>query len=326
MGNSPDSLVSFPCTVSTLRDIQAKIFDRINPAVQFSVTRYVLSIGFFLAVVAFGLISTMNLGVDLLPSVNIPVVVVNTSFPGASPGVVSEQVSQVIENAVSSLSGITIMKSTSLLGFSRVVVSFDPDTDRFADTNQVAALVSAVTRSLPSGVSAPSVQTFDPNALPILQFGILASGASLEDVGSYALNDLTPVLQRVDGVANIQLDGAPSRQFQVLVSPDRLQYYGINPQAVTTAVAGASLDQTIGTVSSNRQTITFSTKSQPQDIAQISSILVDAGQGNTCAGRRSCAGCSATDHVRARERPAGRACVHSEDHGQQRRCRGPECP
>ena len=265
--------------MSTLRDLQAKIFDTINPAVRFSVTRYVLSIGFFLAVVAFGLISTMNLGVDLLPSVNIPVVVVNTSFPGASPPVVEEQVSQVIENAVSSLSGITIMKSTSLLGFSRVVINFDPDTDRFADTNQVAALVSAVTRSFPSGVTTPSVQTFDPNALPILQFGISASGDTLENVGSYALNDLTPVLQRVDGVANIQLDGAPSRQFQVLLNPDKLQYYGINPQQVTSAVATSSLDQSIGTVSSNRQTVTFSTKSQPGDSAQISSILVDAGRG-----------------------------------------------
>ncbi len=135
--------------MSTLRDLQAKIFDRINPAVQFSVTRYVLSIGFFVAVAAFGLISTMNLGVDLLPSVNIPVVVVNTTFPGASPSVVEQQVSQVIENAVSTLSGITTMKSTSVLGSSRVVISFDPDTDRFADTNQVAALVSAVARSFP---------------------------------------------------------------------------------------------------------------------------------------------------------------------------------
>ena len=95
--------------MSTLRDLQAKVFDRINPAVRFSVTRYVLSIGFFVAVVAFGLISTMNLGVDLLPTVNIPVVVVNTVFPGASPSVVEEQVSQIIENAVSTISGITVI-------------------------------------------------------------------------------------------------------------------------------------------------------------------------------------------------------------------------
>ncbi len=265
--------------MTPLREFQTKIFDKINPAVRFSVTRYVLSIGFFVAVVAFGLISTMNLGVDLLPTVNIPVVVVNTAFPGASPSVVEQQVSQVIENAVSTISGITIMKSMSVLGASRAIISFDPSTDRFADTNQVAAAVSAAAQTLPSGVTPPSVQTFDPNALPVIQFGIRASGASLEDVGIWAQNDLEPVLQRVDGVANIQLDGAPQRQFQVLLNPDKLQYYGFNPQQVTAAVSSSALNQSIGTVASKGQTMAFSTASAPQDTTQISSILVDAIRG-----------------------------------------------
>ena len=139
--------------MTPLREFQTKIFDKINPAVRFSVTRYVLSIGFFVAVVAFGLISTTNLGVDLLPTVNIPVVVVNTVFTGASPSVVEQQVSQVIENAVSTISGITIMKLMSVLGASRAIISFDPSTDRFADTNQVAAAVSASAQTLPSGVT-----------------------------------------------------------------------------------------------------------------------------------------------------------------------------
>ena len=121
-----------------------------------------MAIGFFVAVVVFGLVSAKNLGVDLLPSVNIPVVVVNTAFPGASPAVVEEQISQVIENAVSSISNITILNSTSVLGASRVVINFDPSSDPNADANQVASLVSAVTRNLPLGVASPSVQTFDP--------------------------------------------------------------------------------------------------------------------------------------------------------------------
>ncbi len=71
----------------------------------------------------------------------------------------------------------------------------------------------------------------------------------------------------------------PQRQFQVLLNPNKLEYYGINPQQVTAAVAGSALNQTIGTVSSNRQTITFSTKSTPEDVAQIASILVDPARG-----------------------------------------------
>ncbi|HYW85359.1 MAG TPA: efflux RND transporter permease subunit, partial [Spirochaetia bacterium] len=252
-----------------------------NPGVRFSVTRYVMAIGFFVAVVVFGLVSASKLGVDLLPSVNIPVVVVNTTLPGASPAVVEEQISQVIENAVSSISNITTLNSTSVLGASRVVISFNPASDANADANQVASLVSSVTRNLPLGATAPSVQSYDPNALPIFQFGISASGASLEDVGDYALNDLTPLLERVDGVANIQLDGAPTRQYQVLLHPSLLESYGLNPQQVTAAITGSAINRTIGTVSSEKQSITFSTRNQPQDIAHISSILIDPTRGIT---------------------------------------------
>ncbi|MGA2378132.1 MAG: efflux RND transporter permease subunit [Spirochaetia bacterium] len=265
--------------MSTIRELQSKIFNKINPAVSFSITRYVMAIGFFVAVVVFGLVSAKNLGVDLLPSVNIPVVVVNTAFPGASPAVVEEQISQVIENAASSISNITILNSTSVLGASRVVISFDPSSDPNADANQVASLVSAVTRNLPLGVASPSVQTFDPNALPIFQFGIFAAGASLEDVGDYVLNDLTPLLERVNGVANIQLDGAPTRTYQVLLHPNQLQNLGLNPQQVTAAIAGSAINRTIGTVSSSKQSITFSTRNQPADIAHIASILVDPARG-----------------------------------------------
>ena len=105
--------------MKTTRDLQARIFDRINPAVRFSVTRYVFAIGVFVAIFAFGLISVLNLGVDQFPSINFPYVVVTTAYPGASPSVIDQQVTQVIENAVSTISGITDINSTSSTGASR---------------------------------------------------------------------------------------------------------------------------------------------------------------------------------------------------------------
>ena len=83
-----------------IRNVGRKVFDSVNPLVNFSVTRYVFSIGIFIAVVVFGVVATRSLGVDLLPSVNIPVVNVSTSYPGASPTSVDEEVTQVIESAV----------------------------------------------------------------------------------------------------------------------------------------------------------------------------------------------------------------------------------
>jgi len=265
--------------MATLREIQAKIFDRINPAIQFSVNRYVLAVGIFVAVAAFGVVSSMNLGVDLMPSINIPVVNVSISYPGATPSVIDQQITQVVENQISTLAGVTDISASSSQGSSRVTIQFGVDADKNAMANQVSARVAALTRRLPSGINPPSVQTFDPNAQAILQFGISGGADSMEDVGDWVQNDLSPRLERVDGVANITVDGAPTRQFQVLLDPNKLAYYKLNPQQVTSAITGAAIDQPIGSITANRNTITFATKNQPTGIDSINNILVDGARG-----------------------------------------------
>jgi HAE1 family hydrophobic/amphiphilic exporter-1 len=256
---------------------------RINPAVSFSVTRYVLAVGLFAAVVVFGLVSLRGLGVDLLPEVNIPAVVVRILYPGATPDVVDLQVTQVVENAVSTLSGITEIDSASALGVSRVVLQFDPSIDRDVAANQVATQVAAAVRNLPTGISPPTVQTFDPNAAPILQFGISGGGSSLTAVNDYVVNDLTPALERVPGLANVEVDGAPALQFQVLLSPDRLRYYSLTPQDVVNAITSSAVNLPIGTIVAQNNALTFSTENIPADTGEIARTLVDSGRGITVA-------------------------------------------
>jgi len=265
--------------MKSLRSYETKVFERVNPLVNFSISRYVLAVGLFVAVFAFGIVSMIGLGVDLLPAVNIPAVVVRTSYPGATPGVVDEQVTQVIENTVSTLAGITDINSNSSIGVSRVVVTFDASTDKNSDANQVATVVSTAMRSLPSGVNPPTIQTFDPNSAPILQFGISGEGANLADVNDYVQNTLAPNLQRVDGVANVTVDGAPTKQFQVLLNPNRLRYYSLTPQQVVSAITSSAFNMPIGTIVKDKSALTFSTQNTPTDLGAIGRTLVDATRG-----------------------------------------------
>ena len=265
--------------MKSLRDFEATIFNKINPAVNFSITRYVLSIGIFVAVVVFGIISTFSLGVDLLPAVNIPVVLVVTSFPGATPGVVDQQITQVIENVVSSLSGITDISSNSSIGISRVAISFDPSSDKTADANQVSTLVAAAIRSLPPGINPPTIRTFDPNSQPIVQFGISGGAASPADVSDYVQNTLTPSLQLVPGVANVGVDGAPARQFIVYLDPNKLQYFNLIPQQVVAAIINSAVNTPIGTIISQNSALTFSTQNVPVNLLQIEHTLIDPARG-----------------------------------------------
>ncbi len=268
--------------MSKLRELQNQLFDKINPAVKFSVTRYVMAVGFFVAMLGFGLVSTFKLGVDLLPVINIPVVVVNTSYTGADPTVMDQQVTQIIEKTVSTVQGITDINSTSSTGTSRVVIFFTTDTDKNAAANQVAARVSAATKQLPNNLTVPpAVQTFDPNSAPIIEFGISGDGIPMNTIGTWVNNDLALELDRIDGVANVIITGAPTRQFQVQLNPNKLAQYGLLPQAVTNAIAGSAVTQPIGSIVTNRNTITLSTNNLPDSVKEISSILVDPARGLT---------------------------------------------
>jgi|GEM_PF-141352 HAE1 family hydrophobic/amphiphilic exporter-1 len=265
--------------MSPLRDFEAKIFNKINPAIKFSVTRYVLAVGVFVAIVVFGLVSAGSLGVDQLPTINIPVVIVSTLDPGATPSVIDQSITQVIENTVTTISGITDISSSSQTGSSIVAVFFDQSTDKNSDANQVASQVSAAIRLLPPGVNAPTIKTFDPNSVAVVQVGLSAKGAGLDEVSDYVTNDLLPNLERVNGVANITEDGAPTREFQVLLNPDKLRSYNLTPQAVSSAIANSAINTSIGTINHQRNVLTFSTVDIPTDPVTISKLLVNSSLG-----------------------------------------------
>jgi hydrophobic/amphiphilic exporter-1 (mainly G- bacteria), HAE1 family len=261
------------------RTLQKKIWDRVNPFVNFSVTRYVLSIGIFVGVVIFGFISTRSLGVDLLPTITIPVVSVNTSYSGASPDSVDTQVTQVVESAVAQVSGVSGISSTSSSGQSRVTLDFESGVDQNSAVNQVASLVAGAARRLPSGAGTPSVQSFNPNASAILEFGVSGGQASLDDVYDYAQNVLTPQLQRVAGVANVTLSGGSQRQVKVLLDANRLGASTLSPAQVSTAITNSNVNSSIGTITKDSDTLTYTTNSTLSSTADIANVLVDSARG-----------------------------------------------
>ena len=273
--NSPEQ----PSAPKSTRERQKEFFGRINPIVNFSVSRYVFSIGVFIGIVVFGIVSLRSLGVDLLPSINIPVVAVSTNYAGASPSAVDKQVTQVIESAVAQVIGATSVSSTSSTGSSRVIIQFADGTDQNASANQVASLVAGATRRLPSGVDPPSVRTFNPNAQPILEFGVSGGRASLSDIYDYANNVLLPSLQLIDGVANVSLSGGSNRQIQVLLNPDKLASYGLTPSAVSSAISASNVNASIGSITQNNTSLTYTTNSLLTSVADVAAVKVDAARG-----------------------------------------------
>ncbi|AWN24588.1 AcrB/AcrD/AcrF family protein [Deinococcus irradiatisoli] len=279
---------------------------RINPAINFSVARYVFSIGIFVAVVLFGLVSTTRLGVELLPNFEVPILAVSTSYSGATPDQVDREISRKIEDAVSTISGVSDIRSTSTSGQSAVIVTFQDGTDIDSAANSVSQSVAAIRGTLPSDSDAPIVQKFDPNAQPILTLALLGGSARAADVTSYATDTLVPRLQRVSGVADIGVSGGPTRQIQVLLDPARLQSYDLSPARLIQAISASALDLPAGSLTQNGSSIGFSTRNTPTTVADVGNIIVDAQSGlkvsDVATVRDSAA--SATSYARLNGQPA----------------------
>ena len=251
---------------------------RINPAIRFSVSRYVFSIGIFVAVALFGLISLLGLGVDLLPNFEIPTVAVTTTYGGANPDEIDRDVSRKIEDAVSTLTGVSDINSSSSSGLSQVTVTFRNGTNVDSAANAVSQATAAIRASLPSGADAPVVRKFDPNAQPILDVALLGGAAKLSTVRSYADDTLKARLERVDGVADVGVSGGPERQIQVRLDPSQLSAYGLSPARVTAAISASALDLPAGSLTQGGSDVNFTTRNTPRTLADIENIAVDAAR------------------------------------------------
>ncbi len=250
-----------------------------NPVIKFFVQRFVFSTAVFLAMILFGLISGSRVGVDLLPRFEIPVVAVTTLYPGAGPEEIENQISRPIEEAVSTLSGLDQVASLSGEGFSQVIVSFDFGQDINRVATDVSQRVAAVRGQLPRDAQAPVVQRFDPAAAPILFVALSADGRDLREVARYAEDVLKPQLQLVSGVADIQVQGAPERQVQVLLDPFRLASYNLSAAQVVGAIQASALALPAGNQSAEGQRLLFTLRNTPTTPEEVGRILVDPARG-----------------------------------------------
>jgi hydrophobic/amphiphilic exporter-1 (mainly G- bacteria), HAE1 family len=250
-----------------------------NAAVQFSVQRYVLTIGAFVAVVLFGLIATIGLPINLQPKLDIPVVAISTSLPGSTPESIERTITKPIEDAVSSLPGVVDLTSSSASGFSSVIVTFAGNVNIDSATNDINGRVSSIRDGFPSAAKAPVVSKFDFNSQPILSVSIVSSGADARDVVSWANKVLKQNLERVPGVASVRISGAAEREIQVRLSKDKLAALNLNAAQVVQAIQSNAPDLPAGTVNDAGKQINFTTKGLLTSLNDVEQILVDPARG-----------------------------------------------
>src|SRR5215203_224903 len=199
------------------------------------VKRPVFATMLILSLVVVGLFSFLSLGVDLFPKIDFPTVTITVLNPGASPEEIETEITDKVEEAVNTISGIDELRSTSVEGISQVFVAFVLEKDVNVAAQEVENRIQTVIPNLPDTAEQPTVQKLDSDAAPILRV-VVSAPTSLRDVTEVAKNKIKERIESVNGVGQVSIIGGQERQINVWIDPDKMRSYNVTAAEVSNAL------------------------------------------------------------------------------------------
>lgn len=202
---------------------------------EMSVHRWVLAFMLNAVIVLFGLIAIQRIGVDRYPTIDFPMVSVQTVLPGANPDIVDSSITNIIETAVNSVPGIDYISSTSSPGLSFVNVRFALEKDLDVAFTEVQAKVNQVLRELPDDADPPVVGKVEVGAAAVMWLSLYGD-RTLQQLNQYARNNIKKRLETIDGVGEVQIGGRRERTIRINVDLVRAAAFGITAQDIRAAL------------------------------------------------------------------------------------------
>jgi HAE1 family hydrophobic/amphiphilic exporter-1 len=226
-----------------------------------------------LSLVVVGAFSFFSLGVDLFPKIDFPTITVTVTNLGASPQEMETEVTDKIEEAVNTISGIDELRSTSIEGISQVFVQFVLEKDVNVAAQEVENRVQTVIPNLPETADQPTVQKLDTDAAPVLRISVSAP-TSLRDVTEVAKHQIKERIESVNGVGQISLIGARERQINVWVDPDKMRSYNVTPAEVSAALKIQNMEFPSGRLDQGQTETSVRTVGKIQKPDQFGDVVV----------------------------------------------------
>ena len=241
-----------------------------------SIRRPVFAFMMTVALVVFGLYSYPQVGVDLFPNVEFPVVTVSVVYPGAYPESMETKVGKPIEDALSSMAGIKILQSVNLESITQVIIQFELEIDRDKAVQDVRDRISAIENQLPEAAEAPKIQKFDVGAAPIMSIA-LAGDLPPRELTDLADDVVKERIQRLKGVGNVQILGGRDREIHIVLDLAKLAARGLTPGDVALALQQQNLELPAGRIEEGRTEVVVTTKGAFDDLAAIADAPILSG-------------------------------------------------
>src|SRR6185503_7951168 len=241
------------------------------------VKRPVFATMLVMSLVVVGAFSFFSLGVDLFPKIDLPTITVTVTNPGASPQEIETEITDKVEAAVNTISGIDELRSTSTEGVSQVFITFILDKNADVAAQEVRDKVNLVIPDLPETAEEPVVQKLDTDAAPVLRIAVSAP-RSLRDVTDLADKQIKKRIESINGVGQVEIVGGSEREIRILVDPDRLRAFNVTVNEVANAVRQQNMEVPGGRVDEGVRELTVRTMGKIVNPVEFNNLIV-ANQG-----------------------------------------------
>src|SRR2546430_3409880 len=199
------------------------------------VRRPVFATMLILSITVVGIFSFQSLGADLFPKIDLPTITVTVINPGASPEEIETEITDKVEGAVNTISGIDELRSTSVEGVAQVFITFVLEKNADVAAQEVRNKVDLIVNDLPVTAEKPTVQKLDTDATPVVRVAVSAP-RSLKEVTDIADKQIKQNIESINGVGDVQIIGGRTREIAIWVDPDKLRAYNVTGAAVANAV------------------------------------------------------------------------------------------
>lgn len=238
-----------------------------------AVKKPVTTILIFFILIVLGIYCTLQLPMDMFPNMDIPYMLVMTSYPNAGPEEVEQSLTRTLESSLSGISGLKKLQSQSSAGQSLIILEFNYGTNLDSAANEIRDKIDLVRGYLPGDSKSPVTIKADPSMMPMMTLA-LKGNRTAEELRDYAEDIVQPRLEQIDGVASAAVSGGREKSINVDLPRDRLEAYGLSISTVAQMIGAQNMQSSGGTIRTGELNYTLKTNGKYTSIDDLKNTVI----------------------------------------------------
>ncbi len=231
-----------------------------------------------ISLIFFGVVSILNMKLELTPEINMPMLIVTTTYPGANPEDIDKLVTREIEDSIGTLDGVDNMTSMSNENYSLILMQYEYGTDMDNAYSELRKKLDTVVRNLPEDADDPMIMEFDINQMASMY--VVVRNSDVNNIYNYADKNVVPELEKISSVASVDIYGGQQEYVRVRLDPEKLAQLHLDMNSVASIVGSASFSIPAGSTSVGNTDMNISLGVEYKTPEELKRIPISYGNGS----------------------------------------------